>query len=172
MTENLRHPDRLLVGKIVGTWGRKGELKVQVLSSYPERFAPGMTILVGSELTPHVVETIRWRANTLLITLAGVKDLTAAEELVGAELWVPYEARYPLQPGEYYLYEILGLRAVTEDGRFLGTVEEVLETPSNDVYVVRGQGREYLIPALREVVMKIDPKEGLMVVRLLPGLEG
>jgi 16S rRNA processing protein RimM len=167
-----RHPDHLLVGKIVGTWGKRGELKVQVLSSYPERFVAGMILLVGSELLPKAVKSVRWDDSTLYITLEGIEDLSAAEGLVGAELWIPFEARHPLAPEEYYLYEILGNRVVTEDGRYLGTVEEVIQTPANDVYVVRGRGQEYLIPALKEVVIKIDPEDGLMVVRLLPGLDG
>ncbi len=164
-------PERLLVGRIVGTWGRRGALKVQVLSSFPERFTPGITLLVGPDLQPHAVQEVRWLKGSLLLKLAGVDDLSRAEELVGLELWVPFEARHPLGADEYYLFEILGLQVFAEDGRYLGDVEEVLETPSNDVYVVRGEGREYLLPATKEVVRKIDRERGLMVVRLLPGLE-
>ncbi len=171
MRRRPERPQYLLVGKVVGTWGRKGELKVQVLTSFPDRFVPGTTLLVGADKVPHVIEGVKWRSSILFLKFKGVDAIDQAETLVGGDLWVRFEDRVPLTQGEFYLYEILGLQVLTEDGRCLGTVEEVLETPSNDVYVVRNEGKEYLIPALREVVLRVDPEEGIMVVRLLPGLE-
>ena len=77
----------------------------------------------------------------------------------------------PLPKGHYYHYQIVGLLVETEGGTVLGRVTEVLETGSNDVYLVKDdQGREFLLPALKEVIRDIDLEKGLMLVRPLPGM--
>ena len=81
------------------------------------------------------------------------------------------EASSPVLPeGEYYHYQLIGLRVLTEDGEDLGQVREILETGSNDVYVVSGESDELLLPALAEVILKVEVTEGVMVVRLMEGL--
>ena len=90
--------------------------------------------------------------------------------MVGQLLTVPLAAVPSPPEGEYFHYQLLGLRVLTEEGEELGRITEILETGSNDVYVVSGDAGQVLIPALAEVIRKVQVDEGQMVVRLLDGL--
>ncbi len=105
-----------------------------------------------------------------MLLLEGVATRQQAEALRGQELQVPAAWLEPLPANTYYHYQIIGLQAVTTGGEALGTVQEVLQTGSNDVYVVRGLGREILIPALTEAIRAVDIPGGRLVVELIPGL--
>lgn len=106
----------------------------------------------------------------ILLRLDSVTDRTAAAELRGTYLYVPESEAVALPPGEYFVHHIVGLTVMTLGGETLGTVAEVLHTGSNDVYVVRRDGREILLPATKEVVREIDLEAQIMRVELLPGL--
>ena len=103
--------------------------------------------------------------------LSGVEDRSAAETLAGAMLTVPEDSLDALPEGVYYHFQLIGMSVFAEDGEALGEIAEILETPGNDVYVVRKEGaRDLLIPALKEVALAIDVPAARMTVRLLPGL--
>jgi 16S rRNA processing protein RimM len=106
----------------------------------------------------------------LLLALEGVADRTAAEGLVRARVLVAATALPALAPDEFYYHEIEGFRVETNDGRALGEVVETFATGANDVWVVRGGGREYLIPVIADVVRSIDREARRIVIELLPGL--
>ncbi len=101
----------------------------------------------------------------------GVADREAAEALRGWLVQVPEDEAWKLPKGQYYWHQIIGLAVVTRDGRRLGTVADILETGANDVYVVRREGADLLLPAIKDVVKEISPERGEMVVELLPGME-
>ncbi len=105
-----------------------------------------------------------------ILKLGGIEDRDAAAKLRRSSVWMPSEKMQKLPEGEYYWREIIGLQVVTEEGRILGRIESVFPTGSNDVYVCRGAEKEILLPAIGEVVRKIDTDRGVMVVRLLKGL--
>lgn len=104
----------------------------------------------------------------MLITLDGYEDRDKAEALRGELVLVRLEDAVPLRHGEYYHHQIIGLSVVTDEGEELGSVAEIIKTGANDVYVVRGQGGEVLLPAIQSVIRKIEPSR--MIVHLLPGL--
>ena len=104
--------------------------------------------------------------------LGGIDDRDAAAGICGSSVWMPVERMQKLPEGEYYWNEIVGLQVVTEEGRDLGRIEAIFPTGSNDVYVCREGKREILLPAIEEVVRRIDRDRGVMVVRLLKGLIG
>jgi 16S rRNA processing protein RimM len=108
----------------------------------------------------------------LLVKFVGVDCREEAEVLRGAYLEVPREAAHPLPDGYYYFYQLIDLPVYTEEGVFLGYVEELLRTGSNDVWVVRHpeQGREILLPATREVVKAVELEKEEIRVQLPPGL--
>jgi len=106
----------------------------------------------------------------MLLKLGGCDDRNAAEGLRGLLVQVPVDDAVPLEEGEYYHFQIVGLRVETDAGELLGRVVEVLETGANDVYVVRGPRGEVLLPAVESVVDVLDPAAGRMVVHLLPGM--
>jgi 16S rRNA processing protein RimM len=126
--------------------------------------------LLGDGLEPRRVERQRLQGKRVVLKLEGIDDRTTAESLRGALVSVPIEAAVKLPPGEYFWHEIIGLRVEDGAGRPLGRVVEILETGSNDVYVVRSPDRELLLPAIKDVVRGIDRERGTMRVELLPGL--
>jgi 16S rRNA processing protein RimM len=108
--------------------------------------------------------------DAFVLKLRGIEDKEAAARMVGASVWLPSGTMKQLPDGEYYWHEIIGLQVVTEDGQPLGTIESVFPTGSNDVYVCRKDNKEILLPAISDVVRKVDMERRIMVVRLLKGL--
>ena len=156
---------------MIGARGLRGELVCAILTDFPERFATTRTVLVGEPPREYAVERHHLQRGRLVLKLAGIGKREAAEQLRGALVEVPVEQAVELPPGQYFWHQIVGLRVVDNAGRDLGTVAEILVTGSNDVYVVRREGRELLLPAIRDVVREIDVERGEMRVELLPGLE-
>lgn len=157
---------------MTGARGLRGELICAILTDFPERFASTDEVLVGEPPRPFPVERQRIERGRLILKLAGINTRTAAEELRGAMIEVPVEQAVDLPPGTYFWHQIIGLRVEDRGGRDLGRVADILVTGSNDVYVVRDDRRELLIPAISDVVRQIDVEQGRIVVELLPGLEG
>lgn len=171
MTTRQSEPGYLAVGRILRPWGVRGELKVEILTEDPARFERLETVYVGPLFVPYRLERARLHSGAVLLKLAGCDDRTAAEVLRGLLVQVAMEDALPLEEGEYWAYQILGLEVWTSDGDLLGVVQEVLDTGANDVYVVRGRsGREVLIPALKSVVLDIDLAAERMLVELPEGL--
>ena len=159
----------MVVGRVLGAWGIRGEIKVEPHTDVPERFSPGTLLYLDG--SPARVLKSRPHKTGLVVTLDVVADRNKAESLKGASLAVPREQVGPLPEGSYYHFEIIGIGVWTEQGEHLGEVLQILATGSNDVYVVRDSSeRESLVPALPDVVLSVDTDEGRMVVRLPEGL--
>jgi len=156
------------VGRIAGPWGSRGDLKVEPLTDFPERFAPGCSLYV--EGIAHIIERSRWHKGKVYIKLSGIDSTAAAEALRQRFLEVPEEELKPLSEDEYYQFQIVGLKVRTTEGQPLGKVTQILRTGSNDVFVVQGEGGELLIPALDDVIKAIDLDGGWIEVELVEGL--
>jgi len=117
------------------------------------------------------LERHRLQGGRLILKLEGIEDRPAAETLRGALIRVPLCQAVKLPPGTYYWHEILGLLVQDESGRQLGNVVDILQTGSNDVYVVEAEKGQLLLPAIKDVVRSVDLKRGEMIVELIPGLE-
>lgn len=163
----------LVLGKISKAWGLKGELKVQSCADSIVMAAGLSTVCLkgaGSDLVEYTVEQVRQAGSVWILRLQGVQTIEQAERLVGCELLLPRSAAPILPEGTYYQADLIGLRVVTEEGRKLGRIVDILETGANDVYVVHGEGSEWLLPATREVVRTVDLAREIMLVRLLEGM--
>ena len=167
------------VGRIIGAHGREGEIRVKSTSDVPGRFDEGQTLYVSrdgvspEEQTYQIAKTRSTGSkgnDILIISLQGFRDRDQALRLAGLWLCVPQSEVPSAEEGEYFHYELLGLKVRTVEGEDLGEVAEILETGSNDVYVVKGAAGEILVPALSKVVRVIDIAAGLMVVDLPEGL--
>lgn len=156
------------VGRVLGPWGLRGELKVEPLTDFPERFALGCSLYV--EGVAYVIERCRWHKGKAYVKLSGIGSAAAAEALRQRFLEVPEDELKPLSEGEYYQFQILGLEVRTIEGQPLGKVTQILSTGSNDVFVVHGEGGELLIPALDDVIKAIDLDGGWIEVELVEGL--
>lgn len=162
----------LAIGRIVRAHGLRGELSVAVLTEYPDRFETMEWVYVGDEFeaTPYRVEGYRWHKSNILMTLTGISDRAQAEVLRGQYVQIPVEEARTLPPGEYYLYQLVGLQVITTAGEDLGKVVNIIETGANDVFVVEKNGQQLLLPGIPEVVQAIDIAQGRMVINLIDGL--
>lgn len=165
--------DLITVGHVTRPHGLHGEVMVRLETDFPQRFDGLRAAYLVRAGRAQAIEIIGHRPHRggFLLTLRGIGDAEAAGQLRGAEIAVTRDAVVPLGPGQYYVFEIIGLRVRTSDGRTLGVVSEVMRGSAHDVYVVRTQDRDILVPAVREVVLRIDPAGGEMVVILPAGLE-
>jgi len=165
-------PGYFVVGKIVGAHGVRGEVKVTLLTDNPERFRSGDRLFMESEAgpVPVVVVSARPHKGMMLVKLASVPDRTTAELLQWRRLLIPEVEVMPLGEHENYAHDLIGLSVETVTGEVLGEVMEILFTPANDVYVVSGPRGELLLPALRDVVLRVDLEAGKMVVQVPDGL--
>ncbi len=128
------------------------------------------TLYLGPETVPYTVETVRLRQSVALIKLAGCDDRNSAEPMRGWLVQIPISAAVPLAQDEYYDFQLIGIQVYTNDGEYLGRLQQVLETGANDVYVVQGPRGQVLLPAIDQVVQQLDPDAGKMVVIIPPGL--
>jgi 16S rRNA processing protein RimM len=154
---------------VTGPWGIRGHLKVQPHTESAERFATGSSLYLDG--TPVTVVSSRPHRVGYVVRLDTVPHRTAAESLRGALLTVPEDELTELPEGVFYHFQLIDMEVVTEEGEQLGRVAEILETPGNDVYLVRkSDTRDLLLPAIRDVVLDVDIDAGKVTVRLLPGL--
>jgi 16S rRNA processing protein RimM len=159
----------VIVGRIIGTHGVLGGVKVDVMSDVPHRFDVGQAIFIRGKSYP-ITSSTRTPNSQVILKFQGVDSSVSARDLVGESMTVSQVSVPPLPEGEYYHFQLVGMRVLTEDGEYLGQVREILETGSNDVYVVSGESGEVLIPALADVIREVQVTKGVMVVRLLEGL--
>lgn len=162
----------LAVGKVVNTHGVKGELKVMPITSDISRFDYLLFVSVYNEGTykEYRVLNCRIHKDFVLMTLKGIENMNDAEKLKGQELLVHRKHAKPLDEDEFFICDIIGIE-VYEDDTLLGTLTDVLETGSNDVYIITDKNRkELLLPALKSVVEKVDVEGRRMQVRIPEGL--
>ena len=169
------HEDALIpIGKVVGTHGIKGYLRVFPYSESAAPFAPGKQLSLRRKDRPVVIlgiEAARPHKRGGLLALEGITSLDAAKELAGCELCIDKSTLPEPEDGTYYWFQIIGLEVLTVDNRRLGRVATIFPTGSNDVYVVRDGKREVLIPATDSVVVDIDLTHKVLRVYLPEGLE-
>jgi 16S rRNA processing protein RimM len=163
----------LEIGKIVRCHGLKGRLKC---ASYLEsaKNLPSLEEVfireANGQTKPFALKHIDVQKRSFILAVQGIDDLAAATALLGCVVLMPAAKLEKLPEGEYYWRELIGLDVVTEEGRFLGRIKEIFPTGSNDVYICGGGEREILLPAIADVIRRIDTDKGMMVVRLMEGL--
>jgi 16S rRNA processing protein RimM len=165
----MQKPERLIIGQIVGVFGVRGELKVQIETDFPERFKTLKRVFIDAE--EWEVEQGRLHNELALIKLKGIDTPERAQALGHQVIEVALGDAALLPTGKYFWYQIIGLRVETTNSEALGNVTEVLRTGANDVYVVTAsEGKEILLPAIPQVVKHIDVEHGKMIVELMEGL--
>jgi 16S rRNA processing protein RimM len=167
-------PRYVLIGRITGTHGLGGVLKLRPFTESLEFFAPGRSLRAarsGGELRAFEVDWARAQGPSALLALKGLDERRRAEELVGWDLLVEKQTLPQLEPGTYYWDDLIGMEVYAVGGARLGRLASIFRTGSNDVYVVADAGRELLVPALRTVVTAIDVAARRMEVDLPEGLE-
>jgi 16S rRNA processing protein RimM len=159
----------MLVGRVVGPFGVHGEMKVEPYTDFPDRFSRLQHVYIGEERRAYKVLGSR-RHKHVLLRLAGLTTPEEVAALHGQYVWIPRSEAMPLGEGEYYIRDIIGLRVFSTEGEQLGEVQDILITGSNDVYVVRGERGEVLIPAIHDVVRELDVPGGRIIVEVIEGM--
>lgn len=160
----------MLVGTVAGVHGNDGRLRIVPESDNPDRFVPGSVLRIGARLlTVRRVSAVPGGA--LLVKIDGLDSREEAALLTRELVLVPLADVPAAPPDTYYHYELLGMDVVTPDGQALGVLREVLVTGANDVYVVSTDDSELLVPALADVVVKVDVEARRMTVDVPAGLE-
>jgi len=165
-------PAYVLIGKLQKSHGVRGEISMRVITDFPERIRRGKIIYIGSDFQSNKITGTHWKNNLLLLKLDGFDDPESVRELAGKDVFVAVKDLPPLPAGRYYHHQLIGLR-VFEGEEDLGVLAAIMETGANDVYIIdQANGQELLIPAIPEVILKIDLQQKRMNVRLLEGLRG
>ena len=167
----------MIIGRVIKTRGLKGDLKIQLLTDFPERFSPGMDLLLKSATSGTSDRPVSYRimesrvdGDIAFIRLKGVESLEASRALIGGEFVIPIEEIAPLEKGVYYPFQLIGLSVFTEAGKPVGILSEIYPGGNHDLYEVRNGKKEFLIPATREFVLEINLPEKKIVIHAREGL--
>ena len=168
--------DYLKIGGIISTHGLKGEVKVYPTTQDVHRYDVLDTayIEMPSGKIPVHVERVRYVKNLVSVKFRGLDRIEDVEGYLKHDLYVSREDAIELGENEYFVGDVIGLKVITDDGRVLGILDDVMETGANDVYVIASQedpGKEILLPVIRDVILETSLEEGYIKVHLLPGLE-
>ncbi len=168
-------PDNELItiGKILKTRGVRGEVKVLPLTDIPHRFEDLDTVYVNispERVLSATIEQVRYYKGFVYLRFQGRRSSEDIREFIGHDLQIDRTESPELPEGVYYHFEIIDSEVYTDDNRRLGTLVNILETGAHDVYIVQGDEREYLIPAIKEVVTQIDRHKKVITVHPLEGL--
>ncbi|MFZ0887329.1 MAG: ribosome maturation factor RimM [Candidatus Binataceae bacterium] len=161
------------LGKIVGTHGLKGALRFRADNPDSTALASIRDVYLETDAAPrpYRIASVSPRGRGgFRIVLEGVSEIAAAEALRGATLMVAQADLPPVEPGEFYYFQVMGMEVRLADGRVLGTIEQAFFTGANDVLVVRNAESEILIPVIEDVVKSIDFKARRVTVEAIPGL--
>ncbi len=161
--------DKIKVGKITGAFGIRGELKVYPYTDKPQRFSELDSVFADN--TELEILNVRYQKNLVLLKLEGIKDRTAAEGMKGVTLSINRSELRELEEDEYFIFDLVGLEAVDENGGHIGTVTDVIQNSAQDIYEIQtDDGKKHLIPAVYEFIPEIDIDSGIMVIKPIPGL--
>ena len=162
------------IGKIVAPFGIRGELKVRSFTDIPDRFVKLEAIYLSPGYVSYALEGVRLYkggAEVLLLKLHGIDDATAAEAVRGSTICVPLSSLPQLPPNSYYQHDIVGLQVFNLNGTLIGVIEDIMVTGGNDVYIVKApNGKQILIPAIKDVVKQIDLTHQVMYIDPIRGL--
>ena len=165
--------ERLEVGQIVNTFGIKGFVKVYPYVNDIQRFDDLKTVYIKlkKQESKLEIEEVKYQKNMVLIKFKGIETVEQAENLRNAYLEIERNQAIPLEEGEYFIADLLGLEVYLDTGEKLGILEDIFNTGSNDIYVVKNElGKQFLLPYIDEVIKNIDLKKGKITVHLIEGL--
>jgi 16S rRNA processing protein RimM len=164
-------PAFLAVGKLRHPHGVRGEILMEVYTDFPERLLPDTVLYLEKPTGQLILVKCRSHHEGLLLTFQGYNTPEEVGELRNRIMFVRQDDRPPLAEGEYYHHQLIDLRVVSDTGRELGMVTEIIEAPASDVLVVRQElGPEVLIPVNDTFIEVIDIEAGKIIVHLIPGL--
>ena len=163
----------LEIGQIVNTFGIKGMVKVKPFTDNIKRFDKLKKVYIENKngRKEYEIEELKYHKEMVLIKFKGIENPEDANLLRESYLMVNRADEEPLEEGTYYIVDMIGLEVETEEGEKLGNLVDIFNTGSNDIYVVKNElGKQILLPAIKDVIKKIDMEKRKMTVHLIPGL--
>lgn len=163
----------LKVGQIINTHGIKGEVKVFPLTDNERRFSKLKYVFMksGEDFIKVDIEGVKYLKQLVILKLANIKDMNEAEKYKNQYLYVDRENAVKLSKDTFFIADLIGLEVFTDEGEMLGKITSVFSTGSNDVYEVKADnGKNILIPAIKDVVIEVDVEGGKMIIKMLEGL--
>lgn len=164
---------KLQVGVIAQTHGIKGEVKVFPTTDDVNRFKELKKVILDTnhEELEMEIEGVKFFKQYVILKFKGYDDINAIEKYKGKSLYVTRENAVKLAKDEYFIADMIGMEVQTEDNHRFGTLKEVIQTGANDVYIVEDlEGKEVLLPAIKECVKKVDIEKGILTVHIMEGL--
>ena len=162
----------LKIGQIVNTFGIKGMVKIKPFTDDIRRFDRLKKVYIKkNNVEEYEIEEVKYHKDMVLIKFKGVENPEQANLLRNYYLLVNREEEEPLEEGRYYIVDMIGIEVYTDEGKLLGILDDIFNTGSNDVYVVKDElGKQTLLPAIKEVIKSVDIENKKMIVHLIPGL--
>ena len=161
------------IGQIVNTFGIKGMVKIKPFTDDINKFDKFKKIYIKKENTKkeYQIEEVKYHKQMVLMKLKGINTPEEADLLRGSYLIINREDEEPLEEGEYYIIDLLGSEVYTDENVLLGKLEDIYNTGSNDIYVVKDElGKQVLLPVISDVIKNIDIKNKKITVHIVPGL--
>lgn len=161
------------IGQIVNTFGIKGMVKVNPFTDDIYQFEKLDTILVEKKenLQEMQIEEVKYSKNQVLLKLKGIETVEEAEKYRNCYLKIPRDKAKKLPEGTYFIADLIGLEVITDENVLLGQVEDIYNSGANDIYVIKNNlGKQILLPAIKEVIQKIDLEQEKIIVHLIKGL--
>jgi 16S rRNA processing protein RimM len=166
--EPATHPNetRLAIGVVVGTHGLRGELKIKLSTDDPERLADVKWVYISDQGTRRRLQSVRFHGGQALLKVQFIGTPEQANALRGEWIRISGKDARPLEENEFFYYQLVGLTAFDEDGNEVGTLNDIIETGTNDVFVIKTTtGEEMLVPNHPDFVPSIEPDQGRLIVR-------
>jgi 16S rRNA processing protein RimM len=180
----VEYTDLVIIGEVVASHGNRGEVRINPLTDFPERFnrltriilvdkAGRPVVSLSKECLPSQcgshfdLEYVKFKKHQVILKLKGIDTVLSAQRLVSHFVAIPREERLELPEGSFYIDDVIGLCVETEEGDFLGRVKHVFQTGANDVYELDNGS---MIPAIADVVLKVDLSLGKITIRPMRGL--
>ena len=163
----------LRVGVITSTHGVRGEVKVFPTTDDAKRFKKLKHVMIdtGKELKPMEIEQVKFFKNMVIVKFKGFDNINDIEIYKNKDILITREDAVPLGPDENFIVDLIGLKVATDEGEELGTLKDVLQTGATDVYVVEmTDGKELLLPAIKQCILNVDLEQQTMTVHVLDGL--
>ena len=164
-------PVFVVIGKFRKPHGIRGEIRMTVLTDFPELLEVGQKVFTEPNYQPYQIRATRWHGGDMLVSLEGLPDRTAVEIFRNVMVYMKSQDMPAPAEGEFYHHQLVGLEVLTDQGEHLGIITEIILTGANDVFLVKPpEGKEILLPDTEEVVLNIDLNNKRMLVHIIPGL--
>lgn len=164
--------DYFQVGAILKTHGIKGEVKVFPTTDNPKRFKKLKEVIVEPEKENIVleIESVKFFKNLVIVKFKGIENINDVEKYVKKNIFVSRDNAVKCQKNEYFIADLIGIKVMTDENEIIGDIVDVMQTGANDVYVVKTDDKEVLIPAIKECILDVSLEERIMTIHIMKGL--